>query len=414
MNTLVLIMGLVGLSYLSGLLGRGRTARRFGLPSGGEWLIVGFLLGPDLLGLIDRTVQADVEPVLYVALGWIALIVGLDYGVVRSRRLRPMRMVLGITLGLFTVATVGGAVWFALPYLPFALTGLDRVVLALGLGAVAAETTSHAMRWLVEQHGPGGPLAELLDDLAEAKDVVPILVAGVGLCLHPRFNVALRGWAFAAALPAAVLGVGALLGAVAAIMLSREKRADQAWGIVLGIGLLATGTVARLRLPVVSPLFALGLVLGFASRHRARLLAMMEPTRRGALLPALLLAGARLSPSAFLRYAILLAIVMGARVLALQVSGRLVSSAPYARLAAPWLGWAMLPAGELSMCIGLSYALSFPGPVGDAVLLSAAVVTLVGESFGPFALRTALLRAGELGSKDERPSADAAPAEPVT
>ena len=398
MNTLVLIMGLVGLSYLSGLFGRGRAVRGLGLPSGGEWLVVGFLLGPGLLGVIDHAVQTDVEPVLYVALGWVALVVGLDYGVVRSRRLRPIRMLLGIALGVLTVGAVALAAWLAIPYLYLGIsfTALERAVLALGLGAVAGETTSHAVQWVAEHHGRGGPLAELLDDLAEAKDIVPILVAGVALCLHPRFAVADPTWLTTAAIPAAVMGMGALLGAVAAVMLSREKRADQAWGIVVGIGLLATGTVARLRLPVVSPLFALGLALGIASRHRDRLRAMIGPTQRSALLPALLLAGARISPQVFLQHGIVVAVVLVVRAATLYASGHLVARSGRAKSAVPLLGWAMMPAGELSMSIGLSFALTFPPKLGEPVLLAAALVTLVGEIVGTLALRAALGRAGEL------------------
>jgi Kef-type K+ transport system membrane component KefB len=400
MNAFVLLMALLGLSYLSGLISRGRTLPGLGLPSGSEWVVLGFLLGPGLLGVIDRAVQADVEPIVYVFIGWVALVIGLDYCVVRSRRLRPARIVLGVLSGLVTVAAVAGAAWWLAPFLGLQLAPADRWALALGLGAVASETTSNAVRWVAERHGAAaGPLSELLDDLAEAKDVAPIVAAGVGLCLHPRVEVAHRLPWPALTVPAAVLIVGALLGLVAAIMLSRETRTEQSWGIVVGLALLAVGTAARLGLPVVAALFALGAVVGLVSRHRQRIYGMVEPTKRGALLPALLLAGARIEPRAVAAHAAMAAAVLATRALVLFLLG--LALAPRSRQgragAAPWrMGPAMLPAGELTMTIGLSFALTFAGALGETVLITAAAVTLFGELVGPLALRAALRDAGEL------------------
>ena len=403
MNTLVLVMGLVGLSYLSGLLGRGRSVRGLGLPSGSEWIVLGFLLGPDLLGVVDRAVQMDVEPVLYISLGWVALITGIDYGVVRTRYLSHHRLLIGAGLGLLTVGCVATAAWFLIPFMEPGQTPLERVALALGLGAVASETTSNAVRWVAERYGASGPLTDLLDDLAEAKDIAPILVACAGLCLHPRFDLGHRTWLLASALPVGVVGVGIVLGLVASIMLSREERADQSWGILVGICLLASGTAARAGLPVVAALFVLGMALGFTSRHRNRLLAMIEPTRRSVLVPALLLAGARLGPQTFVHHALVVGAVLVTRALALHAIAFFVRLPPTARSAAPLIGWAMMPAGEITMCIGLSFALTFRGSIGETVLLTAAVVTIVGEIIGPLSLRAALVRAGEI--KTERVAA---------
>ncbi|MEO6951632.1 MAG: potassium transporter Kef [Polyangia bacterium] len=396
MNTLVLVMGLVGLSYLSGLLGRGRSVRGLGLPSGSEWIVLGFLLGPDLLGIVDRAVQLDVEPVLYISLGWVALVIGVDYGVVRTRYLSRRRLLLGAGLGLLTVGCVATAAWFLIPYVEPGHTRLERWVLALGLGAVASETTSNAVRWVAERHAATGPLSELLDDLAEAKEIAPILVACVGLCLHPRFDLGHRTWLNASALPIGLVAVGIVLGLVASVMLSREERTDQSWGILVGIGLLAAGTAARARLPVVAALFALGMALGFTSRHRRRILAMIEPTRRSALVPALLLAGARIGPQTIMRHALIVGAVLVVRVIVLHGIALFVRLPDSARAATPLIGWSMMPAGEITMCIGLSFALTFRGNLGDTVLLTAAIVTLVGEIIGPLSLRAALMRAGEI------------------
>jgi hypothetical protein len=61
------------------------------------------------------------------------------------------------------------------------------------------------------------------------------------------------------------------------------------------------------------------------------------------------------------------------------------------------------------MCIGLAFALRFPGVVGDSVLAVAVVSAIVGEFVGPARMRRALVAAGEL---EER--ASPAPAEVAT
>jgi hypothetical protein len=56
----------------------------------------------------------------------------------------------------------------------------------------------------------------------------------------------------------------------------------------------------------------------------------------------------------------------------------------------------MTAAGPLGVVIGLAFALSFRGEVGDTVLAAAVAAAVVGELTSTPALRLALRRAGEL------------------
>lgn len=399
MNALILMMALLALAYLSSLLRRGRAGRGIGLPAGSEWLVLGFLLGTGVLGVVDRAVQTEVEPVVYIAIGWVSLVVGVDYAVVRGRRLRPGRIVLGLCIGALTMAAVAGAAWWLTPLVGLQLDGMDRWMLAIGLSAVASETACDAVRWVTARHGAVGRLSLLLDDLAQAKDAACIVVSGGAICLHPSFDLARRLPDGALTLLAVVIAVGALIGLMATMMLSRETRTEQTWGLLVGTAMLAAATTALLRLPVVTVLFSVGVVIGVVSRHRDRIAAFVEPSRRGALLAVLLLAGARLDPHRLMDDGLLLGGVLAARVTVLFLAGLALAPLGRARAGAALIGPAMLPAGQLSVTIGLSFALTFPGVVGETVLSAAAVVTVVGELVGPLALRTLLRRAGEIGTE---------------
>jgi hypothetical protein len=65
------------------------------------------------------------------------------------------------------------------------------------------------------------------------------------------------------------------------------------------------------------------------------------------------------------------------------------------------LGFSMLSCGAVAMGVGLGFSLRFPGRVGDAVLLAAAVSTVFGEFVGPAALRGVLRKAGEIAPASE-------------
>ena len=49
MNAIAFLLGLLVLAYLGSILVGGRTIRGFGLASGAEYLVLGFVLGPQVL-----------------------------------------------------------------------------------------------------------------------------------------------------------------------------------------------------------------------------------------------------------------------------------------------------------------------------------------------------------------------------
>src|SRR5579864_4661236 len=108
MNAILLLMGLLVLSYLGSLLVGGRIVRGVGLPSGAEYVALGFLLGPQALGLVERSILVSFEPIAHVAVGWLALAIGLGFGFAGEGRVRAGSMALGLTSALLTAGAVGG------------------------------------------------------------------------------------------------------------------------------------------------------------------------------------------------------------------------------------------------------------------------------------------------------------------
>lgn len=393
MSLILLLLGLLVLSYIGGFLVGGRAIRGFGLPSGSEYVALGFLVGPHVLGLVDRALLDAFTPLAHVALGWLALAMGLDYGFRRSRRVQPRRLLVGLAVALVTIGSIAALSWLVAGRF---FSGIDRLLVALGMGAACAETTRHALRWVVQRYRARGALSDIVRDLADGDDFVAVLIVGAAFALRTSASVEapLPAWSWMAL----TIGIGAVLGVVAAVLLGKEFRLAESWGVLLGTAVFAIGMGARLELSTLLVAFAMGVTIARLSRHRAEVRAMVRLTERPVLLPALVLAGARIELLPFPdAWTTLVVAAIGGRLVLKLLTGILVRKAwPEVHRAGPLLGLGMLSAGTLSMSVGLAFALRFPGPLGDSVLLTAAIVTVLGEFVGPGSLRRALKSAGEI------------------
>jgi hypothetical protein len=395
MTIMPLLLALLVVAYIGSLWVSGRGARTFGSPSGAEYLLLGVLLGPEALGVLGEQALHAFEPLAHVALGY-----GLECGMVGERRASLGSIVGGTLFTAFTsivaACSVGFvAIWFGRP--------LDQALMlqCAAIGLVSSETTRHAVRWVVDRHIAGGPLADRVTALAAADDAF-VLVTLPFLFAFPSspgkaFGVSLPPWSLAPV----TLSMGAILGSATAWLIGRTPRQVEWWTLLLGSAWFITGVAADLGQSGMGAAFALGLVLSIASRQAPQLRALFAGTEGTVLLPALLLAGARVSRPGSNLEILLIGVALLGRTLAAVITGGLVALRRKAsRRAAGWLGLGMLSSGTLTMMVAFAIALRFPGPLGRVALLAAAVGTLAGELVGPFALRRALLRVGEIKPKE--------------
>lgn len=392
MNAVLVLMGLLVLSYLGSFLLTGRQGA--GLPSGVEYVALGFVLGPHALDILGGDMLASFEPVVQVALGWLAFAVGLDFGYAGEKRVRFGSLVMGTLASLLTGGAVAAATWFTLLLLDVGGSTTDRILLSGGIGAACSETTRHAVRWVVERHKARGPLAERLNEIAHADDLLPLLAVAVLFSLKPTPDVAVpmavRDW------PAITIGIGLLLGGGAAMLVRSELKLDETWAVLFGVALLAIGATARLALSTLTAAFFLGMAMAALSKHGRELRGMVAPTERPVLLPALVLAGAHLDFRASPKMPLIVGAAIIARLLAKVVMGWLLAAvSPPARKAGGLVGLSLMSSGALAISIGLAFALRFPGRVGDTVLVVAALSATFGEFVGPARLRRSLDAAGE-------------------
>lgn len=402
-----LLLGLLLLAYLGSNLVGGRAIRGFGLPSNSEYLVLGFAIGPHALDVVGRSLAHTFEPVVLVGTGWLALVVAVGYMRVGERWISPGRAALGVLLGVLSCLAVAAAVYFVAELLGI-FPGFSRIAVALGMGACASATTRHSVRWVVERYGASGPLSDFAADAARASALVPPLALSALFAMAPGGalpNVPVWGSI------GATLGFGAALGFIAILLLGRDFRRDESWGVLLGSSLLVAGAADRAGLSLLGAMFAMGLMLA-ASRHRLEMKAMLAPTEKPVLLPVVLLAGAYVNLKLPTSVYLLVAGAVLAKLVVRVLLGAFLGLGP-ARGTGMDFGVSMLASGGFTIAVALAFSTRVPGLASDAVLLFAVVSTLLGELLSPGALRRSLDRAGELHVVPEdqmtRPS-DAPPA----
>ncbi|MCS6901342.1 MAG: hypothetical protein RMJ98_16885 [Myxococcales bacterium] len=398
MTSLGYLLGLLLLAYLGTFLVGNWTIRGFGLSSNVEYVVLGFFLGP-VLGILDRHALTIFDPLAHLAIGWLALLVGLNYGHNNGVHVRLRSGLLGSLIALVTFGLLFLGLWRLLPSL-VPLLPQEQTVLAAGVAIACTETTHHAVRWVVERYQANGPLSRLFGEMTNVEDMVPILACAVIFAVNPIPDALLTP------VPSALvsLGLGIGMGLLTTALLGREFCWDESWRLLLGASLFTIGLSVQTGMSPLTTMFVMGVTLSVFSAHRLEIVSMTAPTEGAVLLPALLVAGARLDlTSSSVVPIVALFGVLGRLVVKLLCGAGLRWLLPEARTTQPWMGLSLVAAGGFAMSVGLTFHLRFPGLLGDTVLASAAATTLLGEFIGPPSLRATLTRSGEIAGPTTTP-----------
>jgi Kef-type K+ transport system membrane component KefB len=313
-------------------------------------------------------------------------------------------------------AAVGGAVlsttWWIVGRV-WHLSSVDRALLSGGAALLCCATTHNVSPWFASARSGPSSLTESLADLARASALIPAVALSFVISMAPGHGlVMLEPGGRALVAP----GTGVLLGILATLLLGREFRSNESWGLLLGLALVGAGLSVRIGLSSVTTAFCMGLTISLTSRHAEELRAMVARSEKAVMLPVALLAGAAINPQGVGGW-LLLALVagaLGARFAAEVFRGFLLwVSIKSVRPGGPWLGFALTTTGgfTLAAAVELHYALG--PPLGSALLVLGAVGAVVGAVVGPLQLRRVLGRAGELDeTEDSAPSPDRIPAPP--
>lgn len=375
MNPVLLLVALLVAAYLGGLVSSKRT---LSLSSGGEFLVIGALVGPSMLGFVDRETLFAFRPLVLMALGWMVAVHGLSYGSLGTRRIRTRSYFLSILLSVCGAAAIGLFAYFVAGFLGV-FRGTDRYLVALASAAVLSGTR--------ELHFPTAKLPEVVRYRAELGNAHSLAALGALAALPslvpPEAALRLPAWSW----PLLGVATGIVLGVTVASLIGASLHRAELWPILLGAVLMTVGLSLRFDLPLLPPAFVLGLTVVALSPEAAKVRALAQKTERPLVLPVTILAGAHLTWQMRKEVWFLLGALVFGRVLVQYILGRIFGwLAKEPRAKAHDFALSFLPVGGGTLLIGLTILFWSPSDVGRCAFSLAALTLVFGDLVGTRAL----------------------------
>lgn len=386
---------LIGILLMAGLLFGTLGSRYLGVPRVVGYILLGMLFAPDLLGgWLGMDATAWTEPMVSVALGIIAYLIGGSASIAQLKRLGWG--IVGATAGKVSGAFL--VVLVAVGLMGQLVGDLPGWTFALVIAAIAPTTAPAAIVAVIHQYRARGPLTTTLLGMVALDDALGIMIFSLVLAF-----VGAEG--LGQALPAAAWDIGGaiVVGAVAGFLLERLSRrlhehelrlVALVGGIVLLVGLAEAWAFSAL---------LSSMSLGFSIRYFGGAMAEreFEPVEQLEELVFVLFftfAGLHFDPQVVVHFAPLILLYFVAR--AIGLAGGATLGAGLARAPAVVVrnvGLGLLPQGGVA--IGLALLLAGTprfAETGELIVNIVTATTLLTESVGSVAARFGLQRAGEV------------------
>ncbi len=382
----------IGVMLLIGYL-LGRVAIAVRLPDIAGFIVAGFIMGSDVLGVLGENAAGEPAFITEIALGLIAFTIGSELRASKLRRTE--RTVAATTAGqvLLTFALV--SVVLSLASVPWQI--------AILLGTIACTTSPAAIVTVVHATRARGRFVDHLLSNVALGDALAIALFSITLSLAPSlFDDAVRVPAvltqFVSTLSATLI-LGVLVGYLLFAATKRQGSTGETLILTLGFVFLLTSiaTAAGLQ-PLLANMVA-GATLANLSSANTRVFRSLEPLTPPVYALFFVLAGTRLSPSTLLSAQTL---TLAALYVAARAAGKYFGTSAGAVLSGSepalrrWLGAGLFAHAALALALVLVVYGSTELPEGmlatvlNVVLLSVFVNEIVGPLIARIAVRRAL------------------------
>lgn len=402
MSGVSLLVVLLVLAYLGSV---GSQKGFFSTHSYALYLLLGFLLGPSVLGLLESEAIADFGVVQQVGASWLALIVGLRF---QLGRRSVARLISATTSSLFLAAVTGACTYVAVTRW-WLYSHAQALLLSIGVACLHGATHSLCRPALGDSADAQPPVSRALRQLSTPSTLVAVPLLAAVLALGPDHGLIGFG---APTRVFVTLGTGVVLGVLGAALLGREFRSAQSFGLLLGMTLLGSGAANRVGLSTVALCFTLGLALNAASRQRDELRALLDSSESAVVLPVALLTGA--SVKLLVAPALLALGLLALRlVLHLFVGNAFRAVHRDVRPSGALVGLVFLMPGSwlLAATVELS---SIGNGLGPVLLTVGVILAALGEIVALPRLTRILSSASEMDDEHTSPTAAATPGQPET
>ncbi len=410
----------ISIALTAGLL-MSRVVKPLKLPAVTGYLVAGILIGPYCLGLLGvkglgfTSVQevADLSILNDIALGFIAFAIGDEFRLSQLKKTGKQATIIGIFQAVFTTLVVDAA----LIGLHFAL-GEERFPLAASiiLGAIASATAPAATLMVVRQYKAKGKLTSLLLPIVALDDAVGLIIFAVS------FGVArtlISGEVSIYSIivdPIVEIIVSLVIGAIVGWFLSfAEKyfKSNSKRQALVVTAIIFAVAISKMKFNVgpvhvgFSPLLVcmmLGTIFCNVCDFSADLMEKTDKWTAPLFILFFVLSGAELDFSVFRDPSI---IGIGLLYIVTRSLGKYFGASISAKAAKcepkikKYLGITLLP--QAGVALGMSITAMSIGEQGVIIRNIVLFGVLIYELFGPTMTKIALMKAGEISPKIEKP-----------
>ena len=407
---------------LSAGLFMSRVVKPLKLPAVTGYLVAGILIGPYCLGLlgikgVGFTSTAEVESMSIindVALGFIAFAIGDEFRLSQLKKTGKQATIIGIFQAVITTLLVD-AVLIGLHF----VLGEDKLPLstAIVLGAIASATAPAATLMVVRQYKAKGKLTSLLLPIVALDDAVGLVIFAVSLGVAKTLHNGELSLVSVIVDPLVEIFVSLVVGGVIGWVLSfcekffrsnTKRQALVVTAIFLAVALSKYhSSIGEVHIGF-SPLLVcmmLGTIFCNVCDFSPDLMEKTDKWTAPIFILFFVLSGAELEFSVFSDLAIvgigivyIIARSLG-KYFGARMSAGFVKCEPHIR---KYLGITLLP--QAGVALGMSItAMSALGAEGVIIRNIVLFGVLVYELFGPLMTKTALMKAGEISPKVDKP-----------
>ncbi len=410
----------ISIALSAGLL-MSRVVKPLKLPAVTGYLVAGILVGPYCLGLLgieglgftDVSEVSELAILNDIALGFIAFAIGDEFRLSQLKKTGKQATIIGIFQAVFTTALVDAALiglHFILGEEKFPLSA------AVILGAIAAATAPAATLMVVRQYKAKGKLTSLLLPIVALDDAVGLIIFAVSFGIAKTLISGEINMVSIIVDPIVEIVISLVAGAVIGWFLSfAEKyfKSNSKRQALVVTAIIFAVAISKIKLqlgPVhlgFSPLLLcmmLGTIFCNVCDFSADLMEKTDKWTAPLFILFFVLSGAELDFSVFKDVSVIgtgvvyiIARTLG-KYFGAGISSKMVKCEPRIK---KYLGITLLP--QAGVALGMSITAMSIGEEGVIIRNIVLFGVLIYELFGPTLTKNALMKAGEISPKIEKP-----------
>lgn len=398
----------VGILIVFGLVG-GKLISLIRFPKITGFILMGILVGPSVLNIINEGMVDSFSIIRDVAIGIIGYTIGLELRFSKLKKTGKTVTFITLFQAFFTALVVA---LVALIYLMVSKNE-HAITYALILGAIATATAPGPIIAVVKSYRTKGPLTDTLLPLVAMDDVIGIILFAIMLSLGTAFLSGPVSVAHMVLEPLKEIGfsiiIGGLLGYFLQFVIKKINREADSFLLMVIIGVLFAGIgmgivveASSILLPMV-----IGVVLtnSINEKYEHRLTKQTDLFSGPILLIFFALAGAELELGLLFEIGILgilyLIFRVVGKVYGAKISSKIMKSPKSVQ---KHLGWTLIPQAGVAINMALATQARFQEPdlignyevIGSTIMTIVLAATVIYEVVGLVFVKTALSKAGEI------------------